>query len=309
MEELRLQRQNRIAERSASRGVTTATSRRLSTESKTGITALKTENSTKPKPVLRSSTIERLAAARTTAPKASRTQSNSLPKKQPVKANGVASATSQQKTNAVVNKKPSPNKSKPSEISPEKLNQVLSSQSSVNEIDLIEVKETQPVKSAVTQPSNTDDHISEDVKTLRTVSSVIVKKEENDTVNLNLSEPIQDQIVSNSETQLQNESPIRKEEEKTEQVVESSLTPEPESSPPTQISIEETNDLVIENSPASPEISEIEESTPPPSTDTAAESPHSRKKWNTEDQNSPKVTKGFRKLLLFGRKSKTSAVN
>lgn len=299
LEELRLQRQKRIAERSASKGVTTATSGRLSTERKTGITSLKTENSTKPKPVLRSSTIERLAAARTTAPKASTTQSNSLPKKQSVKANGVASTTY---------KKPSPNKSKPSEISPKKPNQVLSSRSSVNEKDLIEVKETQPVNSAVTQPSNTDDHLSEDVKTLQTVSSVIVKKEENDAMNLNLSVPIQDQIVSNSETRLQNESPILKEEEKTEQV-ESSLTPEPESSPPTQISIEETNNLVIENSPASPEISEIEDSTPPPSADTAAESPHSRKKWSTEDQNSPKVTKGFRKLLLFGRKSKTSAVN
>ncbi|KAJ6728042.1 COP1-INTERACTING PROTEIN 7 [Salix koriyanagi] len=57
----------------------------------------------------------------------------------------------------------------------------------------------------------------------------------------------------------------------------------------------------------SPEKSEIEISTPPPD-EINPESIHSRKKWNS-DENSPKVAKGFRKLLMFGRKGRASAAN
>ncbi|XP_057962341.1 COP1-interacting protein 7 isoform X2 [Malania oleifera] len=56
-------------------------------------------------------------------------------------------------------------------------------------------------------------------------------------------------------------------------------------------------------SPVSPEISEIEISTPPPSNGMNTEPMHSRKKWNS-GETSPKAAKGFRRLLLFGRKSR-----
>uniref|UniRef100_A0A0A0L285 Uncharacterized protein n=1 Tax=Cucumis sativus TaxID=3659 RepID=A0A0A0L285_CUCSA len=52
---------------------------------------------------------------------------------------------------------------------------------------------------------------------------------------------------------------------------------------------------------ATPEISEIEISTPPPSSNEMISeyTTHSRKKWMS-DENSPKAPKGFRKLLFFG---------
>ncbi|KAJ6298091.1 hypothetical protein OIU76_019259 [Salix suchowensis] len=55
------------------------------------------------------------------------------------------------------------------------------------------------------------------------------------------------------------------------------------------------------------ESSEIEISTPPPDEINPEPIP-SRKKWNS-DENSPKAAKGFRKLLLFGRKGRATAAN
>lgn len=54
------------------------------------------------------------------------------------------------------------------------------------------------------------------------------------------------------------------------------------------------------SSPISPEISEIEESTP--TNETSVDLIQTRKKWDGAE-NSPKTAKGFRKLLMFGRKS------
>ncbi|GAB2284550.1 COP1-interacting protein 7 [Dionaea muscipula] len=59
----------------------------------------------------------------------------------------------------------------------------------------------------------------------------------------------------------------------------------------------------IRNSTGSPEISEVEESTPPPTNGMSPDPVYSRKKWDT-CENSPKAnSKGIRKLLMFGRKS------
>lgn len=63
----------------------------------------------------------------------------------------------------------------------------------------------------------------------------------------------------------------------------------------------EESATIIKNSRSS-EISEIKISTPPPS-ELNTEPMHSRKKWNNDD-NSPKAAKGFRKLLLFGRRNR-----
>ncbi|GAB2277885.1 COP1-interacting protein 7 [Dionaea muscipula] len=54
--------------------------------------------------------------------------------------------------------------------------------------------------------------------------------------------------------------------------------------------------------PGSPEISEAEESTPAPINEMSPDLDYSRKKWDAPD-NSPKASKGIRKLLMFGRKS------
>ena len=316
MEELRLQRQKRITERSAFSGTTTAISRRVSTESKSGNTSLNSEKShgtTKPyKPVLRSSTIERLATARTTTPKVSTTQSNGLPKKPSVKTNGVAATI----------KKPSSNKAKQSENDPKKQKPVLSSESDAKEKERAEVTEAQPVKptaATATQPSNTSSNF-EDVKELQSISV----DEENEVKALDdrsgneissesiQSQPLQkEQLIGNAEG-LVKESPVLiNEEHKRQQIAEKTLNldiPSPrKDSIVSAVNVEE-HSAAIENSLLSPEISEIEISTPPPSSEMMAEPLHSRKKWNN-DENSPKAAKGFRKLLLFGRKSKTSVVN
>ncbi|MBA0843911.1 hypothetical protein Goarm_001058 [Gossypium armourianum] len=72
IEELQIQRQKRIAERSAAKGLNPVTSRKNSIGTKTSTTSLKNQplnQDTKkvPKPALRSSTIERLATARNTS--------------------------------------------------------------------------------------------------------------------------------------------------------------------------------------------------------------------------------------------------
>ncbi|MBA0573936.1 hypothetical protein Golob_001183, partial [Gossypium lobatum] len=74
IEELRIQCQKRIAERSAAKGLNPVTSRKNSIGTKTSTTSLKNQplnQDTKkvPKPALRSSTIERLATARNTSKK------------------------------------------------------------------------------------------------------------------------------------------------------------------------------------------------------------------------------------------------
>ncbi|PON32567.1 COP1-interacting protein [Parasponia andersonii] len=316
LEELRLERQKRIAERSTSNGTSTATSKRVSAESKTGNASLnseKTQGTTKPnKPVLRSSTIERLATARTTTPKVLTTQSNGLLKKQPVKSNGVAATL----------KKPGPNKAKPSENDPKKQTTVLSSESDAKEKEYVELVEAQPVNptaAIATQPSNTSSDL-EDVKELQSVSLVErneIKAVDDGSRDEVSSEPIQiqalekDQSIGNAEVLLKESPVLINEELKTEQIAERTLKPDLVSPTPDSIvspvNIEECSEA-IENSPLSREISEIEVSTPPPSSEMMAEPLHSRKKWNN-DESSPKATKGFRKLLLFGRKSKTSAVN
>ncbi|KAL5538699.1 hypothetical protein UlMin_044812 [Ulmus minor] len=315
MEELRIERQKRIAERSSSRGSSTATTRRASTGSITSTASPKSEKANKA--TLRSSTIERLATARATTQKVSTTQSNGLTKKPATKANGVASPTLSQKIAAATNKKPSPDKAKPSEKDMKKLSKVLSSESNVPVKDCIEVTEANPVTSATveaTQPSHTSENPI-DVKELQTTPLIEKKEDSSDDKNCNqislesdLSEPIKekplqkDKSIGNAE-ELQKESPVLI-EEKTEQVLEKSLEPAPAS--PNKASIISAVKLE-ENLPVSQEISEIEVSTPP-SNETITEPFHSRKKWNS-DENSPKAVKGFRKLLLFGRKSKTTSVN
>lgn len=59
--------------------------------------------------------------------------------------------------------------------------------------------------------------------------------------------------------------------------------------------------MKYENSPEFTEISEIEESTPP-TKEMSVDPIQIRKKWDGAE-NSPKTTKGFRKLLMFGRKN------
>lgn len=285
-----------------------------------------------PVPVLRSATIERLATARTTQ-KMLTTQSNKgQSEKQSVKTNGAAATTSSQKAPRAIDKKPSPNKAKPSDNDLKNLSHTLASESGVQVKDFTEATEALPVKSTsvhVTQPSLTSDKI-EEVKVFHTTSlseknegtlsakgdSLDDKSCKADSFNLDLSMPTEvqseqkDRLISNAEG-LTKESPVIS-ENNTKKIPEMSLHPMPASPKKESIvsaaNIKENYGAVTDNLPVSPEISEIEISTPPPSDGMISEAFYSRKKWNS-DENSPKATKGFRKLLLFGRKSRSSNAN
>ncbi|XP_008226668.1 PREDICTED: uncharacterized protein LOC103326239 [Prunus mume] len=340
MEELRIQRQKRIAERS---GSNTATSKKAPVENKTVMTntkseKLKTQSSTQEtkksdKPVLRGSTLERLATARVTE-KLSTTGANSgQPKKQNIKANGVVATASSQKAAGAMNKKPSPNKTKPSDVKGDlkNLNPLISSDSVVQEKVCIEATEALPIESSAapaTQPASSINHL-EETKELHGTSSV-EKSEGNLTLqrealengscngyspNLCLSVPFEvnsaklDQFAGDAE-ELPQEFPVLSEDKRNYLPEMSVYPPIPRSPNKTSIvsavNIEE-NGPITKNLPISSEISEIEISTPP-SDETLREQLHSRKKWNS-DETSPKAAKGFKKLLLFGRKSRNSPVN
>ncbi|KAJ0045679.1 hypothetical protein Pint_04475 [Pistacia integerrima] len=123
MEELLIQRQKRIAERSAANGGS-ATVKRTPTENKSSIASKKkgkteiqspTKESAKlHKSVFRSSTIDRLATARTTQKVSPTPTKPDQPKKPISKANGTTTTMSQ-KTPGAENKKSSANKVKPSD--------------------------------------------------------------------------------------------------------------------------------------------------------------------------------------------------
>ncbi|KAH7512514.1 hypothetical protein FEM48_Zijuj12G0098700 [Ziziphus jujuba var. spinosa] len=337
-EELLLERQRRIAERSASRGSNTAAPKRVSAESKTAISSIRNEKvqdakkSNKPVPVLRSATIERLATARTTQ-KALTTQSNKGQSvKQSVKTNGVAATIISQKVPHAVDKKPSLNKAKASEKDGKNLNRTLSSESDIQVKDVTEAIEALPIKSTavhVTQPGQTSNELE---KTKAFHSTSLTEKNEGNliakgdalddrscnagSVNLDSSMSTKvhseqkDHFIANAE-RLTKEAPDLNEYD-TKQIPEMSLHPMPASpyknSIVSTVKFEENNGTATDNIPVPHEISEIEISTPPPSDGMISEAIYSRKKWNSEE-NSPKATKGFRKLLLFGRKSRSSNAN
>ncbi|KAM1857603.1 hypothetical protein ACFX14_007692 [Malus domestica] len=325
MEELLIQRQKRIAERS---GSNTETSKKAPVENKAAkISMTNTKNETKKsdKPVIRSSTIERLATARV-AEKLSTSPSSGQPKKQSIKANGVIATASSQKAVAAVNKKPSPNKAKPSDAKDnlKNSNEIISSNSDIHEKVCIESTEALPVKSEaalVTQPTTAINHL-EETKELHGTSSVeknegnlMVQREalENGSCNgyspnLVSSVPYEEKAQQLNQftgdvEELSKESPVLS-EGKRNCIPEMSVSPPILGSPKkasivSAVNIEE-NGARTKNLPVS-EISDIAISTPP-SDETLAEQLHSRKKWNS-DENSSKAAKGFKKLLLFGRKS------
>ncbi|XP_022717047.1 COP1-interacting protein 7-like [Durio zibethinus] len=323
IEELRIQRQKRIAERSAASGLNPVTSRRSSTENKTS-TSMKSQpqiQDTKkvPKPVLRSSTIERLASARNTSKASSAESKSSQPEKSTLKENG-SSTTVSQKTTRVEDKKSSTNKVK----APDKksgTSKVLPSDFDAKGKDSKEVTVALPMESAASEATQPTDIIDDfkDIQELQSTS--IVKPEENAISQRNTSEdrsskgnivtedkPLQLDNV-NGHAEFTKASTVVSEDKKTpedcgEDIPEMTVRP----MPPLPNKTVKFSTVNIEGNRAmnekylSPRISEIEISTPPPNDGMDMEPAHSRKKWNN-DENSPKAAKGFRKLLFFGRKS------
>ncbi|KAK6946750.1 hypothetical protein RJ641_000223, partial [Dillenia turbinata] len=334
MEELLIQRQKRIAERSAASGATSLMTRRSPLASKTGVTSVKLEKpktqttlqETKPinKPVLRSSTIDRLATARTN-PKVATEPKSAEAKKVPSNGNGMNSTTPTKKAAGADKKKPSPKPAKPSD-GDNGLNEVLSVVSDVRGKD-----DNNDVVAALSEQSravqNAGDS-SEEIKEVRGTSSIektevkgisLIDNLDNGICNENTvggdsSVPSQEHILQNDYIKCVNGSSLGPCEDKTipiDHVKEITNVPtQPFTSLPTKVvdsvalnfeDVGEANEKFV----VSPEISEIEVSTPPPDNGFSPEPTHYRKKWNS-GENSPKASKGFRKLLMFVRKSGNS---
>ncbi|KAL0320693.1 UNVERIFIED_CONTAM: COP1-interacting protein 7 [Sesamum radiatum] len=248
MEELVILRQKRIAERSAAKGVRPEASRISSKESKKNSVSTKTEkaklhaptdeNEKSRKPVIRSSTIDRLAAARTTNKKLSPESKVGQNRKPTLKVNSVAADASLKKTRRTQEQNDKVNASEKTG-SPDDQNSIqVSSDKNI-------ISSENP--SMETMPQGTvDDHVEHTPQTAV------------------------DPTVGNN----------------------------PKS---TSLHINEKGDEKKKLS-FSPEISVMNISTPPSNYETSPELSHSRKKWNN-GESSPKIPKGFRRLLLFGRRT------
>ncbi|KAM7498735.1 hypothetical protein LguiA_023149 [Lonicera macranthoides] len=317
MEELLIQRQRRIAERSAASSVTPAISRSRSLkENKTTNGSMKNEKpkgqaltqDTKKlnKPIPRSSTLNRLSAAQVTQNLSQTELKTSKPRKSPSKENGIVDPSLSKRTSGSESKKLNVNKVKVSDKKTvPKNSKVLPSKK-----DGTSASASLPIEIRTCQANETTDVIdpSENVKELHSVSPVIknvdmVLKSDMFDDNCCNAVPYNGDLSVDTENHstrvnhlegdnnvLPKESPVLHEDTEVSKDLNSAT-----------LEIKE-DEVANKKFPVSPEITVVEFSTPPPN---ELELNQSRKKWNSSDT-SPKATKGLRKLLFFGRKSRNS---
>ncbi|CAL1352829.1 unnamed protein product [Linum trigynum] len=297
VEALKLERQKRIAARgSASSSSPLTASRRNSTgTSKDRKPKIQSPSSSQDgkKTVFRSSTIDRLAAARTTPKVESTTQSKSK------------SAVS--KANVLQQKGAAGDKNKNPSAKPMK--------SDVTQKKITAQKSTELLLAAQATPPSND---TADLIEIKELERLPVEKNEESTVNLSngtdgkgcngasiLIEPSADT------TPLKGDTPaaptlakggLASSDDLMEDISGVMIHPTPESpdKQPNQYAANVVEDEKRNVHLALPQRSEIEKSTPPPN-EVNPESIHTRKKWNS-GETSPKGAKGFRKLLFFAKK-------
>lgn len=314
MEELLIQRQKRIAERSAGGVSTAVASRTTQKENKKAPVSAKNvkgpqhasleETKKSSKTVFRSSTADRLSAVRT-MDKQSSSESKVGQKTVTPKANGTRAASVQR--SGVQNKKLNQEKMKASEKKFEFKNS--NGHSAVSETpesdDKLASASNQKEKSsrkATPHDSFGDD--SEVIKKLDPVSSI--QKDKGDiNSKKDLPEPAEDHSAQTGHLEgkvevISKASPV-KEMIVSDDILQSNPQKTGYPSVSTAPSMD-ANELASLKLSASPKVPITETSTPPPNIEPSFEQNYSRKKWNN-GENSPKLTKGFRKLLLFGRKS------
>ncbi|PIN22723.1 hypothetical protein CDL12_04540 [Handroanthus impetiginosus] len=315
MEELLIQRQKRIAERSATKGVRTETPKKSSNEGKNPMStkvekaklpAPTDENKKSHKPVMRSSTIDRLAAARATN-KQLTTESKVGQTQKPVSKGNSATVTSSLK------------KTKGTQVRPDKVNPSDKKTSSSSNIQRQESKTTERTLEKKTssssniqrQESKTKEGASDkndvedfgNVKVLHTITSV-EKKEANMTPTKDASSDDKSSIPISSEKDL-----IFSEDLSAQMQLQVNVNHHVGPTPQTTMhgnNLKSTDEKGVEKKKLtfSPEISVVNISTPPPDNETTnQELIHSRKKWNNGESSPNKIPKGFRRLLLFGRRS------
>ncbi|XP_010537005.1 PREDICTED: uncharacterized protein LOC104811855 [Tarenaya hassleriana] len=320
MEELLKQRQKRITERSSGNGPSSLAPKKTPTKEEK---ARPEPAQAKPRAVLRSSTIERLAVARPVPPKEPSAQSKTVQQKPPIRRTSagskpIAAAATKTKDIKKLNSDKTGQKGRPGTISPG-----LSREPSTEITENIEDYGAKfpldsPSKQGKAPPASSVDDFK-DIKELHSVSSTTEKTREKtgphdhvpDPMNSN-AKPVDDynphaqaQMIVAHESE-KTSMPICEDkqitrENQSEDVAEVNKFPTKMASPKKSVTFSETN--MEEKYYLSPRVSEINISTPP--SGESIQSDHSRKKWNSEET-SPKATaKVFRKLLMFGRKSRS----
>lgn len=308
LEELLILRQKRIAERSAGGGPTSIASRTTARENKKSASSAKNgkitqqvEETKKPlKPVFRTSTIDRLSAARTIDVRSS-TESKLGRKKTTTRENNTG-ATSIQK-GGPQNKKLNQDKVK---VSDKKFGMKDSNGNvAVSETPEMDDKADAPInkradsRMKATPPAPNDD--SEIIKELHSMSSIekdewdITSKteacKESDLSQKGFPEPAEDHSAQADPLEVT-----------VEVVSQSSHIKDMTLADNVTVERMDEGNVSSKNVSVPTEVPIPELSTPPPNIEPDAELNHPRKKWNS-GESSPKVTKGFRKLLLFGRRS------
>ncbi|KAL3508640.1 hypothetical protein ACH5RR_028041 [Cinchona calisaya] len=300
MEELRIQRQKRIAERNSTKGSTAVTSRMTSVDNKKGTLSANNretkaqapieETKKLHKPVFRSSTIDRLSAARTSEMRSSNEPKLGQTKKATTKESGPQNKkVNQEKVKHADKKTGAKDSNQYSSVSDAPESHHMAAVPSLPNEEQSRLKAT----------TNGFHDESENIKELHSISSI----EKNGRVK-DLPVPAEDDAARTE--------PLRVD---IEEVPKASLVQDvgiicdnTESGPqltdhplPSITSHVDEDRMVSEKLPISPMVSVSEISTPPQKSDVSPEH-HIRKKWNN-GETSPKVSKGFRKLLLFGRKN------
>lgn len=277
-----MQRQKRIAERSGATGLTKPTSRKNPATSST-IEKSKPEATNRlQKTVFKSSTIERLASTTTRTAKDRSTDSKTTPsRKASRKENKVIAPT--KKSAGKESTKQGPRKSKPSDTkghsSSEPPQKEKDSNTGVNSMLNERGAELSPqVSSEVVDAKNTEE-----------VRSISLIEKKIDTPMISAEHSIDDKKQSPNKAV-------------------KFLLSEVETSAAVDNAIGVISHLTSSvsnvhlDTPVCQDILSNEVSTPPPNNEMNFETNQGRRKWTT-DESSLRVTKGFRKLLYFGRKN------
>ncbi|KAE8707892.1 COP1-interacting protein 7, putative isoform 1 [Hibiscus syriacus] len=331
IEELRIQRQKRIEERSAANGSKPVTSGRNSMENKASSTPMKNQPKTQetkkvPKPVLRRSTIERLATARNTSKVSSAESRLNQPKKPTLKTGSQKAKSNTNKAKAS-DKKSGTNKahSNDSDAHGKDSNEITVAPETTQQIAIVDDSNDIQELQNKAHSSDSDAHgkdskegtiapeatqqiaVVDDCKDILELQSttLIVTPEENE---ISQSYKGNHLIEDNKPVQSDHVNAGDCNEDIPEMITVDPAPPSPNKTVASSTVNIKTNSDMNEKDESPRIISEIEiNSTPPPPNEVMEKEPavHSKKKWNT-GQNSSKAAKGFRKLLFFGRKTSNS---
>lgn len=307
MEELLSQRQKRIAERSAAKGAAQEISKRQTKESKKNSFSATTEkaklqsptdeNKKPHKPVIRSSTIDRLATARPAnkqSPTESKVGQNRTPSSKKTKA-------TQGRQDKIINRSDKKTGSKNSRNSTDKVQ----GRDSKDAISLISEESRRAERTETKRKDSNEDFGTDTI--LHTVTSV--EKRESTTVSTKdaLEEKNSIQILPDKDMLPSKDSSMPTEQQlhvddPVENIPQIAVHPTVENNLKSALSNSNEKGTEKKKLSFSPEISVMNISTPPSDNEESPDLNHSRKKWNNGEI-SPKISKGFRKLIFFGRRS------